>query len=46
MGVLIKSVLIKAHNLISLVEQYHGPLYRIYKIISKQLPNLYKNIVL
>ncbi len=46
MGVLIKSVSIEAYNLISLVKQYHGPLRRIYKIISKQLPDLHKNTAL
>ncbi len=46
MGVLTKSVPVEAYNLISLVKQYHGPLRRIYKIISEQLPNLYKNVVL
>jgi hypothetical protein len=46
MGVLTKSVPVEAHNSIGLVERYHGPLRRIYKIISEQLPNLNKNAAL
>jgi hypothetical protein len=46
MGVLTKSVPIEAHNSIGLVKRYHGPLRRIYKIISEQLPDLHKNAAL
>ena len=45
-GVLIKSVLVKAYNSISLVERYYSPLRRIYKIIVKELPNLDKDTAL
>ncbi len=46
MGVLTKSVPVEAYNSIGLVKYYHGPLRRIYKIISEQLPDLNKNAAL
>ncbi len=46
MSVLTKSVPVEAHNLVGLVKRYHSPLRRIYKIISKQLPDLHKDAAL
>jgi hypothetical protein len=38
-----KSVPVKAHNSIRIVEQYHGPLRRVYSIINTELLDLKKN---
>jgi hypothetical protein len=43
LGTTTKSVPVKAHNLIGIVEQYHGPLRRVYSIINTELPDLGKN---
>jgi len=45
-GTTIKSVLVKAYNLISIVERYHGPLRRIYYIITSKILGINKDIVL
>jgi len=45
-GTTIKSVPVKAYNLISIVERYHGPLRRIYYIITSKIPGTNKDIVL
>jgi hypothetical protein len=45
-GTTIKSVPVKAHNLISIVERYHGPLRCIYYIITSEIPGINKDIVL
>jgi hypothetical protein len=46
MGTTCKSVLVEAHNSISIVERYHGPIWRAYEIISAELPELSKDIAL
>ena len=46
MGTTIKSVLVKAYNLISIVEHYHGPLRRIYHIITSKILGINKDIAL
>ena len=46
MGVNIKGVLVKAHNLINMVERYYGPIRHAYQIITTKLPDLDKNIAL
>ena len=46
MSTAIKSVLVKAYNLISIVERYHGPLQRIYYIITSKIPGINKDIAL
>ena len=46
MGTTIKSVLVKAYNLISIVERYYGPLQRIYYIITSKILGINNNIVL
>jgi len=45
-GTTIRSVPVKAHNLISIVERYHGPLWRIYHIITSKIPGINKDIIL
>jgi len=41
-----KSVPIEAHNLISIVERYHGPLQCIYHIITSKILGINKDIAL
>ena len=45
-GTIIKSVLVKAYNLISIVERYYGLLRRIYYIITSEILGINKDIVL
>jgi len=45
-GITIKSVPVKAYNLISIIERYHGPLQRMYHIITFKILGINKNIVL
>jgi hypothetical protein len=42
----IRSVLIKAYNLIGMVERYYSPLRRIYYIITTELLDISKDIAL
>jgi len=46
MGTTIRSVPVKAHNLISMVERYYSPLRRIYHIITSKIPGINKDIAL
>ena len=46
MGTTIKSVPVEAHNSISMVERYHGPLRRIYHIITSEIPGIDKDMAL
>jgi hypothetical protein len=46
MGTTIKSVLVKAYNLIGMVERYYGPLRRIYHIITSKILEINKNMAL
>ena len=46
MGITTKTVLVEAHQLIEKVERYYIVLYCVYQIVSKELPNLNKEIVL
>jgi len=46
LGIVTKSVPIKAHNLVRMVEHYYSPLYRIYYIIIAELPDISKDIAL
>jgi hypothetical protein len=39
----VKEVPVKAHNSVGLVERYHAPLGRAYKIIKKELKNKHIN---
>ena len=46
LGIVIKSVPIKAHNSVKIVKRYHGPLHRIYHIIITELLDIGKDIAL
>ncbi len=46
MGTIIKSVPVKAHNLIGMVERYYGPLRYIYYIITSKILGIDKDIAL
>jgi len=46
MGTTIKGVLVKAHNLVSMVKRYYGPLRRVYQIITAKIPRIDKDIAL
>jgi len=46
MGTTIKSVPVKAHNLISIVERYHSPLWHIYYTITSKILGINKDIAL
>ncbi|KAI0995524.1 hypothetical protein K3495_g12656 [Podosphaera aphanis] len=45
-GTQTKGVPVEAHHSIGLVERYHGPLRRIYKIITAEIPGINKNLAL
>ncbi|KAI0993082.1 hypothetical protein K3495_g15102 [Podosphaera aphanis] len=45
-GTKTKSVPVEAHHSIGLVERYHGPLRRIYKIITAEVPGINKYLAL
>ncbi|KAI1007041.1 hypothetical protein K3495_g1179 [Podosphaera aphanis] len=45
-GSTIKGVPVESHNLIGLVERYHGPLRRIYNIIISETPGIDKHLAL
>jgi len=46
MGTTTKSAPVEAHNLIGIVERYHGPLRRIYHIITSKILGINKDIAL
>jgi hypothetical protein len=46
MGINTKSVPLEAHNSIGMVERFHTPLRRIYRIITVELPNIGKEMAL
>ena len=46
LGTATRSILIKAHNSVRIVEHYYGPLYRIYHIIIAELPDINKDMAL
>ena len=41
-----KGVLIKAYNLIGIVERYHGLIRRAYQIIATEIPDIDRDIAL
>jgi hypothetical protein len=45
-GIRTKAVLVKAHNSVGIVEQYHGLLRRIYQIMCVELPRVDKDVAL
>ena len=46
LGTAIKSVPVKAHNLVEMVKRYYGPLCCIYHIIIAELLDINKDIAL
>ena len=46
LGIVTRSVPIKAHNLVGMVKHYHGPLCRIYHIIIMELPDIDQDMAL
>jgi len=46
MGIKVKIVPVKAHNSIGIVERYHGPVRRAYSIISTEIQDIDKEMVL
>ena len=42
----IKSVPIKAYNLVKIVKRYYSPLHHIYRIIITEIPDIGKDIAL
>ena len=46
LGIVIRSIPIKAHNLVRMVECYYSPLRCIYYIIIAELPDINKDIAL
>src|SRR6266702_8931665 len=46
LGIVTRSVPVKAHNLIEIVKRYHGPLRHIYHIIIIELLDIGKDIAL
>ena len=46
MGIIIKNILVKAYNLISIVKRYYGPLQCIYYILTSKIPGINKDIAL
>lgn len=46
MGISTKAVPVEAHNSIGMGERYHGPLRRIYQIITVELPGIDKEMAL
>jgi len=45
-GTVTRSVPIKAHNSVGMVERYYGPLRCIYYIITAELPDISKDMAL
>jgi hypothetical protein len=46
MGIKVKIVLVKAYNLIKIVERYHGPIRQAYFIIMTEIPGINKDMAL
>ena len=46
LGTVTRSVPVKAHNSVGMVERYYGPLRRIYYIIIAELPDINKDMAL
>ena len=46
LGIVTRSVPIKAHNLVGMVKRYYGPLYYIYYIIIAELLDINKDMAL
>lgn len=46
MGIIVKNVPIQAHHFIYMVEHYHGPLRRVYFIITLEISSIKPDLVL
>jgi hypothetical protein len=46
MGIKVKIVPVEAHNLIGIVERYHGPIRRAYLIITTEIQGIDKDMAL
>jgi hypothetical protein len=46
MGIKVRIIPIKAHNLVEIVERYYRLIRRVYSIITTEIPNISKDIVL
>lgn len=46
MGIIVKNIPVEAHHSIGLVERYHGPLRRMYTIITAELPGIKPELAL
>ena len=45
-GINTKGVPVEAHNSIGMVEQYHGPIWHTYQIITTKIPDINQDMVL
>ena len=46
MGTTVKGILVKAYNLVNIVKRYYKPLWRVYQIITAEIPKIDKDIAL
>ena len=46
MGIQLKAILVEAYNSIRIVERYHAPIRRAYRIISAEIRDIDKDIAL
>ena len=40
MDIIVKNIPLETHHSIDIVERYHGPLYRVYSIITTEIPDI------
>lgn len=46
MGIIVKNVLVEAHNFIGIIKNYHWPLQRVYFIIITEIPGIKSDLML
>jgi len=46
MGIKVRIIPIKAHNLVGIIKRYHGLIRRAYSIITTKIPDISKDIIL
>ena len=46
MGIIVKNALVEAHHSIGMVERYHGPLRRVYSIVTSEIPGIEPDLAL
>jgi hypothetical protein len=46
MGIKVRIIPIKAHNLVGIIKRYHGLIRRVYSIITTKIPDISKDIAL